>query len=241
MLEWADAHSFFSVRETFSGYNAFVLIQVEDLLAGAAPTDKDPRKNPGKGEDVEVFVRQAAERVTRSSGLDLVDIEMKRGGKGPILRIYLDKPGRISLDELENASREISAILDVEDPIGRSYTLEVSSPGMTRPLKTHADFERVIQKNVHIAFVDADVEAEAEADVDPEAVATSDDRLAGLQTGPAQGKVKDQKVKEITGRVQSVSDTGVCIVPRDNKGREGAEIAVPFSALRHAQREISFR
>ena len=115
--------------------------------------------------------------------------------------------------------------------------LEVSSPGMTRPLKTPADFERVIQKNVHIAFV----EAEAEADVDPEAVATSDDRLAGLQTGPAQGKVKDQKVKEITGRVQSVSDTGVCIVPRDNKGREGAEIAVPFSALRHAQREISFR
>lgn len=171
---------------------------------------------------MEGFVRAAAQRVAGSAGLDLVDIEMKRGGKGPVLRVFLDKPGRISLDELENASREISAILDVEDPIGRSYTLEVSSPGMTRPLKTPADFKRVIEKNVQIAFVDV-------------AAATPAD--AGAQDHD------DAKlpVKEIKGRLMAVNDREVRIVPRDNKGREGAEVAVPFSALRHAQREISFR
>ncbi len=173
------------------------------VAAAAAQSEKDARK----GLEVEAFVRSVVERVATSSGLDLVEIEMKRGGKGPLLRIFLDKPGRISLDELENASREISAILDVEDPIGRSYTLEVSSPGMTRPLKTPADFKRVIEKNVQIAFAD-------------------DAKLP---------------VKEIKGRLLAVNDKEVRIVPRDNKGREGAEIAVPFSALRHAQREISFR
>ena len=186
--------------------------------AAIAQSEKDARR----GLEVESLVRSVSERVAASSGLDLVDIEMKRGGKGPLLRIFLDKPGRISLDELENASREISAILDVEDPIGRSYTLEVSSPGMTRPLKTPADFKRVIEKNVQIAFVDP---AAADA-IEAVAPARDDAKLP---------------VKEIKGRLLAVNDTEVRIVPRDNKGREGAEIAVPFSALRHAQREISFR
>jgi len=188
---------------------------VKVLIASpASSSDKDARK----ALEVEGFVRAAAGRVAVSSGLDLVDIEMKRGGHGPVVRIYLDKPGRISLDELENASREISAILDVEDPIGRSYTLEVSSPGMTRPLKTPADFKRALEKNVQIAFVDL---AEA-ADSAPE-----DD--------------SKPTVKEIKGRLLAVNDEEVRILPRDNKGREGAEVAVPFRALRHAQREISFR
>lgn len=174
----------------------------------SARHDKEVRK----GVEVEVFVRSVAERVARASGLDFVDLEVRRGGQGPIVRIFMDKPGRISLDELENASREISAILDVEDPVGRSYTLEVSSPGMTRPLKTPRDFERVIEKNVEVTFVDA-------SEPDPEKA----------------------PVREIKGRLLAVSDKEVRIIPRDNKGREGAEIAVSFSALRHAQREISFR
>lgn len=175
----------------------------------SARHDKDARK----GLEVEVFVRSVAERVAASSGLDFVDLELKRGGHGPIVRIFMDKPGRISLDELESASREISAILDVEDPVGRSYTLEVSSPGMTRPLKTPRDFERVLEKNVQVAFADVGSEA-------------------GAAAAP---------VREIKGRLLAVSDKEVRIIPRDNKGREGAEIVVPFSALRHAQREISFR
>ena len=177
----------------------------------AAHNDKDARK----GLEIEVFVRSVAERVAVSSGLDLVDIEMKRGGKGPVLRIFLDKPSRISLDELENASREISAILDVEDPVGRSYTLEVSSPGMTRPLKTPKDFGRLLQQNVQIAFVEP-----------------------GPVPAPESAK---ETVREIKGRLLAVTDAEMRILPRDNKGREGAEIAVPFSAVRHYQRAISFR
>ena len=171
--------------------------------------------DPGKSLEIEALVRGAAGRVAASSGLDLVDVEMKRGGTGPVVRIFLDKPGRISLDELENASREISAILDVEDPIGRSYTLEVSSPGMTRPLKGAADFQRVVSKNVHIAFVETEPTAEA-----------------------ASG---EPRVREVTGRLVSVGPAQVRIAPRDKKGREMPEITVPLVAIRNAQREISFR
>ncbi len=184
------------------------------IASVSARHDKEARK----GLEVEVFVRSVSERVAAASGLDFVDLEVKRGGQGPIVRIFMDKPGRISLDELENASREISAILDVEDPVGRSYTLEVSSPGMTRPLRTPRDFERVLEKNVQVTYVDA---AYVDAASEPAA-----------ETAP---------VREIKGRLLAVSDKEVRIIPRDNKGREGAEIAVLFSALRHAQREISFR
>jgi len=170
-----------------------------------------------KAADAEGLVRSVAERVASSSGLEFVDLELARGGKGPVVRVYMDKPGRISLDELENASREISAILDVEDPISRSYTLELSSPGMTRPLKTRRDFERVLEKNVQVSF------DESPEPADP---------------APATGK---PTVKEIKGRVTAVTDREVRIIPRDNKGREGAEVVVSFANLRHAQREISFR
>jgi len=179
---------------------------------------------PRRDAQAEVFVRAVAERVAHSSGLDLVDVEMKRGGKGPLVRVYLDKPGGVGLETLENASREISAILDVEDPIGRSYTLEVSSPGLTRPLKTQRDFERVLNGNVHLVFVET-----------AEAVAKEVSHSTVPEVRP------DLPVREVKGRVIAVSDQEVRIVPRDNKGREGAEIAVPLAALRHAQREISFR
>ena len=170
--------------------------------------------------DAEALVRSVAERVASSSGLEFIDLEMARGGKGPVLRVYMDKPGRISLDELENASREISAILDVEDPISRSYTLELSSPGMTRPLKTRRDFERVLEKNVQVSFVDFSEEGDS---------------------AESSASRKGQAVKEIKGRLTAVTDREVRLIPRDNKGREGAEIAVPFADLRHAQKEISFR
>ena len=58
------------------------------------------------------------------------------------MRLFVDKPGGIGLDELQSVSEEVSAILDAEDPIAGSYTLEVSSPGLDRPLKTEADYRR---------------------------------------------------------------------------------------------------
>ena len=76
------------------------------------------------------------------AGLELVDLEYKREQNGWTLRFFLDKEGGISLDDCADASREISSLLDVEDIIQTAYNLEVSSPGIERPLKKIADFER---------------------------------------------------------------------------------------------------
>lgn len=89
-------------------------------------------------------VRAVAERVTSAHGYELVDVEMARAKGGHVVRLYVDKPGGIGLDELKSVSEEVSAILDVEDPIDSSYTLEVSSPGLDRPLKTPADYARFV-------------------------------------------------------------------------------------------------
>ena len=95
-------------------------------------------------------VREIAERVASSSGLEVVDVEFRGGGKSRMLRVYLDKPaaGAVALagvthEDCANFSREFSTVLDVEDaaPDG-SYTLEVSSPGLDRKLTRAADFER---------------------------------------------------------------------------------------------------
>ena len=87
---------------------------------------------------VEALVTPVAEEL----GLELVDVEYQREGRGWVLRIYLDKDGGITLDDCAVASREISTLLDVEDLVPNAFNLEVSSPGIERPLKKLADFER---------------------------------------------------------------------------------------------------
>lgn len=77
-------------------------------------------------------------------GLELVDVEFKTSGRRWLLRVFIDKKGGVVLSDCENISRELSLILDVEDFIKHPYTLEVSSPGLTRPLKTRQDFVRSI-------------------------------------------------------------------------------------------------
>jgi ribosome maturation factor RimP len=95
-------------------------------------------------------VREIAERVAASSGLEVVDVELLGSGKARMLRVFLDKPGAASADPLAgvthgdcaNFSREFGTILDVEDVITGGYTLEVSSPGLDRKLTKATDFER---------------------------------------------------------------------------------------------------
>ena len=83
-----------------------------------------------------------AERVAGSRGFELVDVEAKRDRDGFLVRLYVDKEGGVSLDDLQTVSEEVSAILDAEDPIESPYTLEVSSPGLDRPLKREDDYRR---------------------------------------------------------------------------------------------------
>ncbi len=75
-------------------------------------------------------------------GFELVDLQMQQDGRQLALRIFIDKPVGITLDDCVVVSREVSAILEVEDPIRSAYRLEVSSPGLDRPLKKPADFVR---------------------------------------------------------------------------------------------------
>jgi ribosome maturation factor RimP len=96
-------------------------------------------------------VRGAAERVTAARGFELADLELKREGGGHLVRLYVDKEGGIGLAELQSVSEEVSAILDAEDPIPTSYTLEVSSPGLDRPLKTEADYRRFLGRLAKIS------------------------------------------------------------------------------------------
>jgi ribosome maturation factor RimP len=87
-------------------------------------------------------IREAAERVARSVGIDVVDVEWKVG-KQRFLRVYIDKPEGISHKDCETVSNQLSVILDVEDLVpGPHYILEVSSPGLDRKLTRPAEFER---------------------------------------------------------------------------------------------------
>lgn len=74
-------------------------------------------------------------------GYELVDLEARVGGNG-LLRIYIDQGRGVDLEDCERVSRQIGTLLDVEEPMPGSYTLEVSSPGLDRPLRTAAHFER---------------------------------------------------------------------------------------------------
>ena len=82
-------------------------------------------------------------------GYELVAVEMS-GGDTSILRVYIDSSGGVTVTDCAQASRQFSAILDVEDPISNRYTLEVSSPGMDRPLAKPQHFEAVVGEQVKI-------------------------------------------------------------------------------------------
>jgi ribosome maturation factor RimP len=94
-------------------------------------------------------IREIAERVAASSGLEVVEVEFLGGGKARMLRVFLDKPAAgadplagVTHEDCANFSREFGTILDVEDVMPGSYTLEVSSPGLDRKLTKAADFTR---------------------------------------------------------------------------------------------------
>jgi ribosome maturation factor RimP len=95
-------------------------------------------------------VRDIAERLLPSMGLELVDVHFRREGTGWVLRIFIDREDGVSLEHCSKVSREISDYLDVEDLIEQPYHLEVSSPGLDRPLRGFDDFKRFCGKNARV-------------------------------------------------------------------------------------------
>jgi ribosome maturation factor RimP len=107
-------------------------------------------------------IRAIAERVARSHGLEIWDIVSRRETTGQIVRVFIDRPGpaataeeSVSIEDCEQVSREIGTILDVDDPLPFAYTLEVSSPGLDRPLRGEQDYRRFAGRLAKIVVSEA--------------------------------------------------------------------------------------
>jgi ribosome maturation factor RimP len=95
-------------------------------------------------------IRKIVEPILTDRGLELVELEVRHGHGGGVVRLFIDRSGGVRVADLESVSREVSTLLDVEDPIETRYTLEVSSPGLDRPLVSPQDFRRAQGQLVHV-------------------------------------------------------------------------------------------
>ena len=100
-------------------------------------------------------IMKIAESILDAGGYELVDITVS-SGKRPVIRIYIDRPGGVTVGNCAEVSRSVGFELDAADILNRRYALEVSSPGLNRPLKTERDFARNIGKEVWMMLRDDD-------------------------------------------------------------------------------------
>lgn len=100
--------------------------------------------------DVVDQIREVALPLLDSKGLELVDLEFRKVGHEMVLCLFIDKPGGILLDDCADVSRELSELLDVEEIVPCHYNLEVSSPGINRPLTKLSDYERYTGRLVKV-------------------------------------------------------------------------------------------
>lgn len=158
-------------------------------------------------------IRQIAERVARSYGLELFDVHFRREPSGWVLRVVLDRPPEhpgapeepVSLADCERVSQDMSAILDVEDVLSdevfdQPYTLEVSSPGLDRPLRHVGDYRRFVGRLVRLVLAEA---------------------IEGRTT--------------LVGRLRGLEDDDVVIV---EEGRR--QWRIPVAGIRRAHLEVEF-
>jgi len=98
-------------------------------------------------------VRALAQPLVEAEGLELVGVEFQRERRGWVLRLYIDKEGGVTLADCEGVSHQLGDLLDVQDLIGHPYTLEVSSPGLDRPLTKEEDFIRFAGRLARVTTV----------------------------------------------------------------------------------------
>ena len=99
---------------------------------------------------LEQNLQEMLQSAVEDLGCELWGIECQRAGRFMTVRLFIDKEGGITVDDCADVSRQVSAILDVEDPIADKYNLEVSSPGLDRPLFTLPQFERYIGQDISV-------------------------------------------------------------------------------------------
>ena len=142
--------------------------------------------------------------VLHGMSFELVDLEFKREGKNWLLRLFIDKPGGITLDDCVDVSREIGTLLEVEDVIESSYRLEVSSPGLDRPLKKAQDYERFCGELVKI---------KTHEKLDPDSRGYERKTFVGKLLGYEDGRVRilqvDKKGGEIVFSLEDIAKTNL--------------------------------
>lgn len=112
--------------------------------------DKSRKKNKTNKKEILKDLRQMAQAIANELEFELVDLEYIKEFGNYFLRVYIDKIGGVSTEDCEKMSKILSSQLDEKDPIEESYYLEVSSPGLDRPLKTDKDLKRNLEKDVEI-------------------------------------------------------------------------------------------
>lgn len=180
-------------------------------------------------------IRQITERVAEAAGLEVVDVELKGSGRHQMLRIVIDKPGGITHADCELITREAGDELDAVDPISGPYELEVSSPGVERPLKKWQDWERFVGQKVKVVLrepVGAGRELAAVGSETPEVRSgTPGVRTPGVraQKTPSRNPAKSLELKTFDGAIAAAQNQTVTVTLSD-----GAEVTFPFELVSRA-------
>jgi len=159
---------------------------------------------------IEARVRSLAQDVVGRSGYELVDVEYRREPGGWTLRLVIDKHGGVTLDDCQNLSQEFGTVLEVEDPIPHQFRLEISSPGLDRPLKNERDYLGAQGKLIRL---------------------TLREPLAGQRN--FKGRLLDAgSPRQETTRVTDVPSNGMTLRLLDGEGRERL---IPAAAVERAR------
>jgi ribosome maturation factor RimP len=184
-----------------------------------------------KREEAISKIEEIARRVGEGAGLEIVEVELKGAGKHQLLRIIIDKPGGVTHADCETVARVAGAEFDAVDPITGPYELQVSSPGVERPLRKWQDWERFVGKKVNVVLKQA-LPLGGEAEPIDSALTEPE---AGKGTSPRNGsvrrasKVKEMELKHFDGTIsQAVSQTIIIDLP------DGRQARFPFDQVSRA-------
>jgi ribosome maturation factor RimP len=159
-------------------------------------------------------VQELADRVAADHGVEVLELGLRGQGRGRVLNVILDAEEPVEADVVEEVSKDLSRALDEADPVAGSYTLEVSTPGLSRPLHSRRDFRR--QRGHQVAIVRREAAAGGARD------AEEADRPEGARR-PERGE--DAGASSIQGVVVDVDDEAVLLEV------EGSQVRVPLSEV----------
>ena len=142
-------------------------------------------------------VKAVADSILTSEEMELVEVEYRREPVGWVLRLTIDKKGGVTLDDCARISQEMGRSLDIEDLISNPYHLEISSPGLDRPLKNEWDFIRFSERHIRVKTIDP----------------------IGKQKS-FKGKLR----KCLEGRIEMETDGGIVEIPLSNIARANLEV-----------------